>query len=159
MDKQRTKKELIKWAVNVMSGFLSFFLSYFNFVFKILGFDKKSLSYTHLRCIRKWKNFWKILVANCQKQNVTSLVWRLAILKPYNIICYSCHHIASAVITMTVASENFHSEETWSYNSSGNFTELLTFRHSNSPGSNWLLLIRVPCCNWQLWIRCCQLLR
>lgn len=51
------------------------------------------------------KEFCKILVANCQTQNVTPLVWRLAILKPYNIICYSCHHIASAVITMTVASQ------------------------------------------------------
>lgn len=47
----------------------------------------------------------KILVANCQKQNLISLVWRLAILQPSNIICYSCHHIASAVITMTVASQ------------------------------------------------------
>ena len=35
--------------------------------------------------------------------------------------------------------------------------ELLTFPHSNSPGSNWLLLIRFPCCNWQLLIRCCRL--
>lgn len=50
-------------------------------------------------------------------------------------------------------------EEAWPDKSPGKFTELLTFPHSKSPGSNWLLLIRFPCCNWQLLIRCCHLLQ
>lgn len=110
---------------------------------------------------QKFVGFQSPAVKNCQTVAVyrcEGLSGRLAILKnpaapPHLLVphCTGSHYCDRL-------NESCLDEETWPDKSPGNFTELLIFPHSNSPGPNWVPLIRFPCCNWQLLIRCCQLL-
>lgn len=113
------------------------------------------------------KEFCRFLVFSCQK--LTKILHFSGSVKSFWEACsietllylqpFLSQHCTGSCYCDSRLKASCLDEEAWLDKSPGKFTELLTFPHSNSPGSNWLPLIRFPCCNWQLLIRCCQLLQ
>lgn len=142
-------------------------LSLISFLISCLTFCIQS-EHTH-PAGTKWimKEFCRFLVISCQK--LAKILQLSGSVKSFWEACsfetllylqpFLSQHCTGSRYCDSRLKESCLGEEAWLDKSPGKFTELLTFPHSNSSGSNWLPLIRFPCCNWQLLIRCCQLLQ
>lgn len=113
------------------------------------------------------KEFLCFLVVSCQKP---AKIWQLSgSVESFWEACsletllflqpFLSQHCSGSHYCHDILKESCLDEEAWPDKNPGKFTELLTFSRCYSLGSNWLPLIRFPCCNLQLLIRCCHLLQ